>query len=1043
MKSIEKSLYANGETSSTGTGNDDAGPTDSRPKKKSKIAELWKTLELDAPTVMMMGKAALPPAISLAMYQADIIAKEYSTLGYLIAVISILGFCIMPRAKFIQTMTMNIIGTCLAAALNLLMLWSSVQARLHTTPVGSTDRYNSSQSAVCAVWLFFQIWLTNTVKAKLPQLAFPAIMYSIFVNVAATSGPQFATSAQVQSFIKRLLISFLTAHAIATGVALLVIPVTCRKVVTKEIAGYITLVRGTLQAHKAYFQSLETSDIFDKNLPANADGAQNSKTPTVKPEVAALKKMTAAFTALHGKLYGDLPFAKREIAWGKLTPEDFEGIFKHLRAIMVPLVGLGSLMDLFDRYAETNRWNHHAETDGVDPDSEKARLQAVKDWNEIMTTIHEPLAQIIQAMDGGLHHTLIRLQLIKAPKKKAAEGADPEAKGDTVEPGDRDYASYFEAQCDIFSHGKVTTLQHWVESKGIKIREDFFLNPDPLSNSQADEVEKLPHWTRHRNRRQLYLVLYIIFLLNSVSRAVLDLVKYADERDQATAKTKFINPGKRRFEKWIASIFKDGDSNHDNETTVAGVERSNIIYMGEAYNSRKDPEHNPPANTWEKFGNFIRGIAGFLRSSESAFGFRTACATMSIGIVVYLRDTQVWFIKQRIVWAMIMVAISMVPTSGATVYTFILRIAGTTIAMVVALLAWYIPDQNTAGVIVFLWFFSCLGFYFPLKQPSLVIAALISVVTATMIIGYELEVRKIGAAIATSNGQPFYDIYLLAPYRLATVAGGLAVAFFWTVFPYPVSEHSVLRQKLGGALYLSANYYSIMHETVMARIRGDEGDPKDPKSPSSQLTKARNKVFAKQMLTLQALKMHAEMVKWEFPLGGKFPREEYNAIIQCVSNITNDTTLIGYASNTFSQVSTDPTSQQWFHDFQRIVSSVNITSHEITSLLALLSSSITSGQPLPPYLTAPESFELSTRMESVDKDILSLEHITEPGYAAFAVIQISTRCIHMDIEKLLSAVKKLVGELDFSFHTVSTQSPGGPSSSETLVKSLSHRGKLD
>ena len=82
-------------------------------------------------------------------------------------------------------------------------------------------------------------------------------------------------------------------------------------------------------------------------------------------------------------------------------------------------------------------------------------------------------------------------------------------------------------------------------------------------------------------------------------------------------------------------------------------------------------------------------------------------------------------------------------------------------------------------------------------------------------------------------------------------------------------------------------------------------------------------------------------------------------------------------------------------------------------------------------------------MEAVDRDILSIRHIAEPGYAAFAVMQISTRCIHMDIQKLLSAVKKLVGELDFSFHTVSTQDSSQTTSSETLVKDPSRGGKQD
>lgn len=70
----------------------------------------------------------------------------------------------------------------------------------------------------------------------------------------------------------------------------------------------------------------------------------------------------------------------------------------------------------------------------------------------------------------------------------------------------------------------------------------------------------------------------------------------------------------------------------------------------------------------------------------------------------------------------------------------------------------------------------------------------------------------------------------------------------------------------------------------------------------------------------------------------------------------------------------------------------------------------------------------------VDPEILSLKHISEPGYAAFAVMSISTRCIHMDVERLLKAVKGLVGELDFSFHVVSTRENGVVGSDETLVK---------
>ncbi|KAF1957761.1 hypothetical protein CC80DRAFT_442674 [Byssothecium circinans] len=1017
-------------------------------KKPNFLTTLWKKIDLDLSTALMMMKAGLPPTIALAIYQKTAVADRYITLGYFIAVVSILGFCIMPRAKFIQTMTMNVLSTCIGASICVLMLWSSVKAREHTTPRDLPPvryRYNSSQSAVLGIWLFFQIWLVNTLKAKYAQLAFPSLLYSIFVNVAATFGPQFQTTAAVYSFVQRLLEGFLTGFAIATGVSLFVFPVSCRTVVMKEITRYIGALRGALMAHKSYFQSLESKDMFRNTTWTPGPGEEELKKPKVKPEIEAVKKIMAAISQLHAKLHGDLPFAKREMAYGKLSPEDFDRLFKHLREIMMPLMGLGSLIDLFERVAAIYHWEENQ--DGSDEDSE-TRQKMVAEWNELMSFVHEPFAHIIDTMDQGLQHVALRLTLTKPQKdKQGANATDSEAKGDMIKPGDEGFAVYMKQQADEFYKGRETTLRRWLEDKGIKLRDDFFDHPedDPRISEELLNAKKTGN-----NQRQLYIVLYIVFLLHSVSRAILGLVEFADEKDQAVMKKKLITPGKRRFKKWIASTFSArNDSVHDDETIVAGLDRdTTIVYMGEAFNQRKDPEHLPPANAFQRFGNTVRATSGFLRSSESAFGFRVACATMSIAIMAYLEATQLWFIRQRVVWAMIMLSLSMTPTAGQAVFSYMLRIIATAIAMIVAWLIWYIPGTRTAGVIVFLWVFVSLGFYVPLKRPDLVVMGLISLVTATMIVGYELQVRKLGEVVATSNGQPYYNINILAPYRLATVISGLAVAFFWTFFPYPITEHSALRQRLGGALYLSANFYSIMHETVMARVRGDEGDLGDKESPGFKLEKARNKVFAKQMLALQGLRTNSEMVRWEFPLGGKFPKKEYDEIIGLVTNIVNYTALLGYASATFVHPATigddvDPSSAQWFRDFRRVVTSSNITSHEITSLLSLLSSSITNGQPLPPYLAKPHSFELTKRLEAVDRDILSFKHVAEPCYAAFAVLQISTRCINMDIEKLLRAVKKLVGELDFSFHVVSTSDVESTSSEETLGRSWSRWDKQD
>lgn len=168
------------------------------------------------------------------------------------------------------------------------------------------------------------------------------------------------------------------------------------------------------------------------------------------------------------------------------------------------------------------------------------------------------------------------------------------------------------------------------------------------------------------------------FLLWSTGQAILDLVRFADLKTEQglTNKKRIVVPGFKRFKKWVLNVLKleDTDMEHTPDNLEVG---SSGIYAGDSFKAAKDPEHLPPANGWERFTNGIRSISHFLASPESAFGFRAACATLTIGIIAYLADTQIFFIRQRLVWALIMVAISMTTTAGSGIFGFLGRIAGT------------------------------------------------------------------------------------------------------------------------------------------------------------------------------------------------------------------------------------------------------------------------------------------------------------------------------------------------------------------------------
>lgn len=60
---------------------------------------VWAKTNLDVTTMKIMAKGALAPTIALAAYQSTPFADVFTTIGYLVGIVSILSFAIMPRAK--------------------------------------------------------------------------------------------------------------------------------------------------------------------------------------------------------------------------------------------------------------------------------------------------------------------------------------------------------------------------------------------------------------------------------------------------------------------------------------------------------------------------------------------------------------------------------------------------------------------------------------------------------------------------------------------------------------------------------------------------------------------------------------------------------------------------------------------------------------------------------------------------------------------------------------------------------------------------------
>lgn len=457
-------------------------------------------------------------------------SSEFSTFGYIVAIISVISLSVLPRGKYIQTLVFNLLFLCIGAAIALLVLWSALQARLHTQTAPDNPHgrpaYNSSQSVVSAVWLFANIWLVNTVRAKYPSLNVPSVVYSILTNIACTFSPLMTSTAGVTSLVRQILTAMLTGFAIATGVSLLIRPVPSRAVSAAQLKGAIMLLRGAVQQEKAYLQSLEREDMFAvpadicaaTHLSSDSDTLVNGKSgketkaqkknknkvqpePKSTAEAKAIKETMFNLRLLTGKIYADMPFAKRDIAWAKLAAKDLTTMMELFRGVVVPIHGIGTVIDIFQRLAERRGWITTSETP-LEVLAEKNEDKRV--WNEVMKQLHEPFEKLSVAIDEGLQHAGMQLEFLPRPKapKKSEGGPDVESKGDLVQPGDPGFAETLRAKIQAFRSVRGRILQTWAKEKGL-------LTDEPLLD-EINNLQFLKTDARHRpDQGQLYILLYI------------------------------------------------------------------------------------------------------------------------------------------------------------------------------------------------------------------------------------------------------------------------------------------------------------------------------------------------------------------------------------------------------------------------------------------------------------------------------------------------------------------------------------------------------
>ena len=297
---------------------------------------------------------------------------------------------------------------------------------------------------------------------------------------------------------------------------------------------------------------------------------------------------------------------------------------------------MSTVTDIFQRLTAHRGWN----TGETDIEEQM--------WIDVMEHMDTPLQYLAQLTDQGLEHAGRRLEILPNPKKsrnKSKSNGSDDVDIEALNAGDPGFTSAIKEKAR-FLHSKKGTIvskfkERWWESEEANLLEQ------QQATASGDP---------HKDHTPLYVILYMEQLFGATAAAVQNLVAFADKKvqDGTMDRNRLIFPTGKLLKKWVTSVFKRQQSRTQQTPDI-------ITYrtFGDSYGQRKDPEHLPARTPWQHFGNGFRMISAVISSRESFFGFHVACATMCIAILAFLEHTEHFFRAQRVIWAIIIVALGM------------------------------------------------------------------------------------------------------------------------------------------------------------------------------------------------------------------------------------------------------------------------------------------------------------------------------------------------------------------------------------------------
>lgn len=837
--------------------------------------------------------------------------------GFFAGIASLMMPANMPIQTFLMAMTILVFGCCLGWAWGCAAMAAAWRARdkalYQRTLQQLAGQYGSNlQSAiqlrifhgdfldtrstvVFGVFLGFASFILGYVRTLNPKLALPTIFATIFVDVICSYGPLIPTPQY--TILNTFVIS--TSYYVAVGIfcIALIFPQTLNHQWLGDANAILTTVKELVEAQDQVLE-LESDEM-------NRD--EGSLYSTLRAKAGGL---VASLEALSGKT----KMLKMEFSYGQLGADDLEDLEPPLTLLALRTRGLMSFITLLIQHVETRGKDKTPAPPGTPAEAldskviplharkiavgDTFRLMHVRDidsrWEdehqlrveELMPILESATANLRKATLDGMKTAISALTFINTQRWKRH-----------LIGGRRVLEQMKEEERDVGNALQVLedALKDYNDNARMTLLE-------PYHQFLASPFEVDQHGRPPFSLRPLFVCFVFQSNLIWTAEALLSLLRIlnAAQKKRTQAQLWFPKGMDRLFQSW----FSEGDVSPLDEGLPPVVPFQTDKVEDDAFENKykKDPDSLPPANVFQKIGDSIHRVHGWLAEPRTIFAFKVLIVTIALWLPQVLKRSAWFTYSQRGLWGLIMGQLTLAVYMSDQLSAVVGRLVGTVAGGLVGAAWWYVGNGrgqgNPYGAAASSALFLLPIVFYRLFGPS-VMEGIMSGVTALLVVGFSWIDTHLPSVVNPGAG------WSVAWKRVVLVLVGTAAALIMMMLPPQSLRHDVRRSNASNIRAI-ARLYSMLLSTWLSDMETEvneedssssssssDDDSADGDSVNSPLPYAKwRPIFHHRMMEVatrvQQLSIQTETAKWEGSIRGKWPHKKYERLVEIQAAMLNN-----------------------------------------------------------------------------------------------------------------------------------------------------------